>query len=1099
MKKILFVTLLLSVLSCLAQSQTPDRVIYVRSTKTNPIFDTVKTKYLKSAVTDSPMVALGNFRLEGTFRADTIYGIISGSTAIAESLNGYSLSGTSLQVVVTPTANNQKTISLPDSMYVHKITAHDRIRALGYLDLGMTQAEGGYLGFARFLNPNNNYGITLYGNVPSENILVYLPATGGTLALTTGTAPRADSLNEFNITGKSNEVTVTQTGLNQHQIELPDSVYLPTLQISTLRSLSGAYLGVDNYASFINMSNNGTYSNKRTSLITRSPLTDAHINITLPQETGYLIVDGDTVDMHNYNEFVFESKDQMGDDTVDIRNQSNDLYQPKDADLTDLADLHLAGGIFTISSNQTDAMLKVENTGSSSYPTLQLGGTTYGSWIRMYDATSPNTRFLNLRMPIATLSAQRTQRYPDSSGTFLLNFDTTSVRNQSNDLYQPKDADLTDLADGTLTGSKVSANSSAAAGVVAIGVASKVWKTDGSGNPDWRDEGGGTTHNILSATHSDATARAPLAGAMLRFGTAWDTIKAGAEGQVIKMISGTPQWSTPSSTSIADSLNDFDILGTANEITVTQTKANQHTLSLPDSVYQPTFQASTLRSLAGAYFGISGYASFLNMSNSGTYSTKRINIVTRSPLADNDINITLPQITGYFLVDTDSGTFRNTSNNIYLKNADSTDKATRTFTGATYQPLDADLTTLSSTFTSRTTTVADYLHLREGSDNGDNYISITPWATLSYNTALTFSQPQSAAQHYIPIATELTDGGVLVGNGNQQPLDVTAAGTAGQILMSNGASTPTWVNSVSGNLAVNIAPAYATTGFFSDSIFGSASISGSLYLQSTSHATRGSIYLGSLAFDQTNNYFSNNLSVGVANPNTYSTSALYADTIAGSAASGGNHVIRATSHATPGTIYFIGTLSLGTQLSVANGGTGLTSGTQGAIPYYSTTTAMSSSALLDQYKVMVGGGASNPPKTISSAGTSGQVFKSGGAAADPAFATTYDSMYKAYSWTGSITAADSAVLFITDGSNWTLDNMHCYQRGATGLTGQVYKKAGATYTNISTALAMNTSETVVSEELSSALTDNDVVKVRIGTPTGTATEVLIQCLFTRPH
>lgn len=77
---------------------------------------------------------------------------------------------------------------------------------------------------------------------------------------------------------------------------------------------------------------------------------------------------------------------------------------------------------------------------------------------------------------------------------------------------QPLDVDLTDLADGSLTGSKVGtgingdnvtsgtvaaarlpSNSSSSAGIVATGSgqANKVWKTDGSGNPDWRDDESG--------------------------------------------------------------------------------------------------------------------------------------------------------------------------------------------------------------------------------------------------------------------------------------------------------------------------------------------------------------------------------------------------------------------------------------------------------------------------------------------------------------------------------------------------------------------------------------------------------------------------------
>ena len=58
---------------------------------------------------------------------------------------------------------------------------------------------------------------------------------------------------------------------------------------------------------------------------------------------------------------------------------------------------------------------------------------------------------------------------------------------------------------------------------------------------------------------------------------------------------------------------------------------------------------------------------------------------------------------------------------------------------------------------------------------------------------------------------------------------------------------------------------------------------------------------------------------------------------------------------------------------VANGGTGLTAGTSGGIPFYSSTSAITSSALLAANKVMLGGGAATAPTTTTLLGTAAAV------------------------------------------------------------------------------------------------------------------------------
>lgn len=73
-------------------------------------------------------------------------------------------------------------------------------------------------------------------------------------------------------------------------------------------------------------------------------------------------------------------------------------------------------------------------------------------------------------------------------------------------------------------------------------------------------------------------------------------------------------------------------------------------------------------------------------------------------------------------------------------------------------------------------------------------------------------------------------------------------------------------------------------------------------------------------------------------------------------------------------------------LGVPNGGTGLSSGTSGGVPYFDSTSTMASSALLTNHGVIVGAGAGAAPKALS-VGTAGQLLV-GVTGADPAFGST---------------------------------------------------------------------------------------------------------------
>lgn len=76
--------------------------------------------------------------------------------------------------------------------------------------------------------------------------------------------------------------------------------------------------------------------------------------------------------------------------------------------------------------------------------------------------------------------------------------------------------------------------------------------------------------------------------------------------------------------------------------------------------------------------------------------------------------------------------------------------------------------------------------------------------------------------------------------------------------------------------------------------------------------------------------------------------------------------------------------SVGT-VPVSLGGTGLTTGTSGGVPYFSSTSAMTSSAALAQFGVVLGGGAGAAPVTLAPDASTTKVLTSAGLAANPSW------------------------------------------------------------------------------------------------------------------
>lgn len=95
------------------------------------------------------------------------------------------------------------------------------------------------------------------------------------------------------------------------------------------------------------------------------------------------------------------------------------------------------------------------------------------------------------------------------------------------------------------------------------------------------------------------------------------------------------------------------------------------------------------------------------------------------------------------------------------------------------------------------------------------------------------------------------------------------------------------------------------------------------------------------------------------------------------------------------------TVILTNPLPVSSGGSGITSGTSGGIPYFSSTSALLSSGQLTANRIVLGGGAGTAPTVLGSLGTTTTVLH-GNAAGAPSFGAVTSSDIT----DGTITAAD---------------------------------------------------------------------------------------------
>lgn len=170
-------------------------------------------------------------------------------------------------------------------------------------------------------------------------------------------------------------------------------------------------------------------------------------------------------------------------------------------------------------------------------------------------------------------------------------------------------------------------------------------------------------------------------------------------------------------------------------------------------------------------------------------------------------------------------------------------------------------------------------------------------------------------------------------------------------------------------------------------------------------------------------------------------------------------------------------------LPVANGGTGITSGTSGGIPYFSSASTIASSGALTQYGPLYGGGAGAAP-VAGLVGSLYQVYMSNGGSTYPAFTNlTYilDNVF----------GSTQGSLLYRGASTWTTLGPgtagQCLNSGGAGANPSWASCAagGGSYTPgvdaVATCSVDNTGATDTGSALNTCLTNNASVALRAGT------------------
>ena len=284
-----------------------------------------------------------------------------------------------------------------------------------------------------------------------------------------------------------------------------------------------------------------------------------------------------------------------------------------------------------------------------------------------------------------------------------------------------------------------------------------------------------------------------------------------------------------------------------------------------------------------------------------------------------------------------------------------------------------------------TGTTTPVISMAKATAGADGYLSSGDWSIFNakLGTATTFSGDVSGTSSTMTLATVAT-----AGTYSRVTVDAKGRVTAGTISQDLTVVTGTLgiANGGTGQITANAAlnaflPAQAASSVLQSNGTNTSWLTYSASASNSTLAQRdGSGVINSNGFSITNTG-----TISVVAPAAASTHTL---TLPGSQGAAGTQLTNNGSGgltwgaATGGSVDL--TTNVTGALPVGNGGTGITSGTSGGIPYFSAASTIASSAALTQYGVVYGGGAGAAPVATALGGTD-SVLRMPAAAGPPAF------------------------------------------------------------------------------------------------------------------